>query len=396
MTPDGKKRQVDLQVAVTDWPTPCARDKETAAKLTRGANASDGGTPLILAVEQSASMCCAEDFPAKMSPTTACAPVWTEPVAACGGNLPDALANFDPVSSSWKTCAGSLFEEVGTSLPNLPVSGMWANGKLYALPTWGLRTDAPACSSSASDETWPTPDASVMNEGEGLATWEARRQREKAKHRNGNGFGTPLAIKVQQTDVWPTPQSYSKGKPDNSAPGLTPLDIAARPDLDHLKDWPSPIKEDSESRTAHGTLLDAVRDWPTPQTTDAAAAARHTTTTGVMHPGTTLTDAVREDWRTPSTRDWKGPSAQSWRDRPDGDLTPTLCDQMLSSDGPQDPANRNTSGNPPAPSPRPVLNPRWVLTLMGFPADYLDGVVPPSRRSGTPSSRRLRKSSPSE
>lgn len=33
--------------------------------------------------------------------------------------------------------------------------------------------------------------------------------------------------------------------------------------------------------------------WPTPVTTDAKDAARGTTSTGVMHSGTTLTDAIR-------------------------------------------------------------------------------------------------------
>ena len=38
------------------------------------------------------------------------------------------------------------------------------------------------------------------NDGEGLATWEARRQRVKERTGNGNGFGTPLAIAIQ---LWP-------------------------------------------------------------------------------------------------------------------------------------------------------------------------------------------------
>jgi hypothetical protein len=33
--------------------------------------------------------------------------------------------------------------------------------------------------------------------------------------------------------------------------------------------------------------------WPTAVTTDAPGAARHTTTTGIMQPGTMLTDAMR-------------------------------------------------------------------------------------------------------
>jgi len=37
------------------WPTPTARDRHTDKKLTRGANAVPGGTPLILAVQQKAA-----------------------------------------------------------------------------------------------------------------------------------------------------------------------------------------------------------------------------------------------------------------------------------------------------------------------------------------------------
>lgn len=117
---------------------------------------------------------------------------------------------------------------------------------------------------------------------------------------------------------------------------------------------------------AFTTLTAATRLWQKPQTSDAV------------------------DWRSPSTRDWKGPSAQSWRDRDHGDPTPTLPDQLA---GLHDQENRSTTGNPPASSPRPVLNPPWVQALMGFPEGWLDGVEPPSRRLATPSSRRLPKSS---
>lgn len=42
-----------------------------------------------------------------------------------------------------------------------------------------------------------TPAAINPNDGEAVATWEARRQRVKLSAQNGNGFGTPLAIAVQ-------------------------------------------------------------------------------------------------------------------------------------------------------------------------------------------------------
>ncbi len=55
--------------------------------------------------------------------------------------------------------------------------------------------------------------------------------------------------------------------------------------------------------------------WPTPVVTDAASAARHTTTTGVMHPGTTLTDAVRL-WPTPTAANPnEAESLASWEAR---------------------------------------------------------------------------------
>lgn len=48
---------------------------------------------------------------------------------------------------------------------------------------------------------WPTPAAMIPNDGEDLASWEARRQATKARVKNGNGFGTPLSIAVA---LWAT------------------------------------------------------------------------------------------------------------------------------------------------------------------------------------------------
>ncbi len=48
----------------------------------------------------------------------------------------------------------------------------------------------------------PTPAAGNFNDGESVESWEARRAEQAAKHRNGNGFGTPLAMAVK---MLPTP-----------------------------------------------------------------------------------------------------------------------------------------------------------------------------------------------
>lgn len=49
---------------------------------------------------------------------------------------------------------------------------------------------------------WPTPDASVMQDGETPDTWIARRDILKKKGTNGNGCGTPLTMASM---LWPTP-----------------------------------------------------------------------------------------------------------------------------------------------------------------------------------------------
>lgn len=51
-------------------------------------------------------------------------------------------------------------------------------------------------------ELLPTPSAGTWNDGEGLDSWEERRERNLAKGINGNGQGTPLSISVQYL---PTP-----------------------------------------------------------------------------------------------------------------------------------------------------------------------------------------------
>jgi hypothetical protein len=62
--------------------------------------------------------------------------------------------------------------------------------------------------------------------------------------------------------------------------------------------------------------------WPTAATTDATSSARHSTTTGVMHPGTSLTDAVR-DWPTPTATPYGSSQNGICKTKPSGN-TPNL------------------------------------------------------------------------
>ena len=58
----------------------------------------------------------------------------------------------------------------------------------------------------------PAPAAGCFNDGEPVASWLARRDRQKKPGRNGNGIGTPLAIAIR---LLPTPMA-SDGAPERS------------------------------------------------------------------------------------------------------------------------------------------------------------------------------------
>jgi hypothetical protein len=117
---------------------------------------------------------------------------------------------------------------------------------------WLTPTAADAEGTSAADQggdptllgaarRWPTPTASNPNERETLASWTARRERERAKGHNGNGMGTPLGVAVR---LWPTPTA-SDG---TSGPGHTPT-AEGSPDLrTTVTGWATPKRSDGDGR----------------------------------------------------------------------------------------------------------------------------------------------------
>lgn len=101
---------------------------------------------------------------------------------------------------------------------------------------------------------------------------------------------------------WPTPAA----RDHKGANGDAHLEAGTgRKHLDQLPNfvahcWPTPTVDCEaggaaciEQGNRGHSLHSATAAWPTPVVTDANAAARHTTTTGVMQPGTSLTDACR-------------------------------------------------------------------------------------------------------
>lgn len=155
------------------------------------------------------------------------------------------FAYFDPDTSSWRKCQDSLLSEDWiSSRPTWPKWGTWDAGAAYELPTLVPPTVESGCSSLLNTPTveeagrvgsqewadrWaagevipstqrrlrtqvkallPTPNAGNFNDGEDVDHWLARRDEQKARHNNGNGMGTPLAIAVR---LLPTPTVWEQG-----------------------------------------------------------------------------------------------------------------------------------------------------------------------------------------
>jgi len=98
---------------------------------------------------------------------------------------------------------------------------------------------------------------------EPLEKWEARREREKLKGRNGNGFGTPLGVAVRQ---WPTPTASdgTGGRVSRELGGTRPSGAKRAVTLG--------------TAVAHSLPLNAaVKTWPTPRTSDTNGPGRHGT-----------------------------------------------------------------------------------------------------------------------
>lgn len=145
------------------WPTPCATDAASAANRTAGRTDPDSnhhsGTTLTDAIRL-------------FHDDSACPTSPTDP----------AISSSDGTEPLWPT----------------PTAHGHARG---AGNTFSDRHHKPHDLETAARQ-WPTPSASNPNDHESVESFEARRALVKAKHKNGNGMGTPLSIAARS---WPTP-----------------------------------------------------------------------------------------------------------------------------------------------------------------------------------------------
>jgi len=196
------------------WPTPQKDEMPGPNREYRSTtNAYRGGKkvqPMLCDVaamsesQLSDLTCSSADFLVKTSARPASVPVWRGPGLGSGRSLPDSLASYDRELRSWRTCQGSLLSASTPFSGTWPRSGMTRSGRLYAHRMLAHRTAGSGCS------------------------------------------------------FWPTPQNYSKGDEANHPPGLTPLDLAARPEMSaSIQErkrkgqdaWPTP---DARDRVGNG------------------------------------------------------------------------------------------------------------------------------------------------
>lgn len=161
-------------------------------------------------------------------------------------------------------------------------TGMRPDGTKATVTLENVSRLAPWCSTGGMDlqgsatlTGWPTPDASVMQDGEGLKTWTARRELLRAKKNNGNGCGMPLTIAAQLAP-WCSPSSRDWKDTPGMATVATNPDGSVRNRVDQLPrqvqlaPWNSPRGTDGSNggpNQAGGALSHdaALAGWPSPQ-----------------------------------------------------------------------------------------------------------------------------------
>ena len=232
---------------------------------------------------------------------------------------------------------------------------------------------------------WPTPDAMVAQDGEQPETWLKRRAELKAKHINGNGCGTPLAMAVKlspsmsslggsraRTLAMPARELVWRGP--GAVSGSSLHDWLASYDRGswwqrmswvfsptELRKWSGrwPRQGMTRSGRLYGHRMLGRRTvgsgcsssgtpWTTPCVRDKETLAKVTRGAGSKAAGQEMVEPLlvqaAKDWLMPQSRDHKGISQKVAK----GLFTGGLPDQLA---GLPAPARRNTSGSRPESSP---------------------------------------------
>jgi hypothetical protein len=215
-------------------------------------------------------------------------------VPLCGLRWQTPFAFFDPDSSSWRMCQGSLLEDSGESCTTWPKQVTWDLEYVYQLETW-----VPPTYANASSSLLPTPDGSLFNDGQSVEAYRERKERELEKGYNGNGGGTTLAMQVR---LLPTPGA-------NDSTG-------AEKETRHARQ--------EEGRTGSAALRDLPHLLPTPAARDAKGPHMED-----REGGMSLGAATERLLPTPLAGDADGGRTSKGQDRPDESGLRKVAQRML-------------------------------------------------------------------
>lgn len=160
---------------------------------------------------------------------------------------------------------------------------------------------------------------------------------------------------------WPTPNTMPEAPNNSLNRGNGQMRARNKSQcLGEMAQWPTPTVEGNNNRKGLSEksgdgLATAVKNWPTPVAEDSES-------TGARNGNPdTLTSAARA-WPTPTTQQAKNNGSASQMRRNSLPL-----DAIVLIDGQVAPDSHNTTGKSPE-----RLNYRWVAQLMGLPGDWLD------------------------
>ena len=263
-----------------------------------------------------------------------------------GTSLTDAIR-------SWATPRAEDSESAGIRHSRGDVDTLTGQSRLWATPkamSGGANSKREERGAGGPDlqemaGNWPTPDASMMNDGQTEEARARRKARELEKKYNGNGGGEPLAYRAR---VWQTPGTDSFRSRSGERKDEMGLDQQAR-------FWPTPnalVSNDGETPESWERRRDKLK-------------ALGINGNGI---GTPLTIAATM-WPTPAARDFKGENGPEHLLNGSGrlhlDQLPNFVAFLFLPQAP--PTKDGPTSSEPAQRSRPRLNPAFVCWLMGWP-----------------------------
>lgn len=266
----------------------------------------------------------------------------------------------------------------------MPACGALVDGTLYETrPLCDLRTAKArhATSPGPFSRPMPTPTAGDANSS------GSRNTAASAAHPGVSLTDAVLGDGGTGRGLVPTPQAYANGKPENSEPGLTPLDIAVRGMYGRAGLLPTPRLNRGPSMDAkHASLDGIVGLLPTPTATEYGSSQNGVNGLGV---GTT-----------PRASDWRsGRTSAATRER----NSRPLCEVVTAAQDADRRVRIHRRRAAPMLGVRAVrvvrdaahapptghLNPGWVEWLMGFPAGWFDVAAMVQESTAAPPPERM-------